>query len=106
MEAAAASRRPTGSRKAVRGRSNGHTSVQRGKRRTTIPDFYPTYPRTFYPAYPRTGRSLSREQGASGHAGITAAEDSPAMPVTIDPLDPDSIHNPAASQPPGSDPTD
>lgn len=94
MEAAAASRRPTGSRKVARGRSSGPTSVQRGKRRTTIHDFYPTYP--------RTGRSLSRGQAAWGHGEITAAEDSPAMPVRIDSLDPDSIYNPAASQPPRS----
>ena len=41
------------------------------------------------------------------HRGITAVEDRPVMPARIDPLDPDSIHNPAVFQParaPGSKP--
>jgi len=41
------------------------------------------------------------------HRGITAVEDRPVMSARIDPLDPDSIHNPAVFQParaPGSNP--
>jgi hypothetical protein len=34
------------------------------------------------------------------HRGITAFEDRPVMSARIDPLDPDSIHNPQSSSPP------
>jgi hypothetical protein len=33
------------------------------------------------------------------HSGITAIEDRSVMPARIDPLDPDSTHNPQSSSP-------